>query len=261
MKISVIIHTYNAEKHLERVLKSVQDFDEIIICDMYSTDKTIEIANSFPNCTIVYHENTGYVEPARNFAISQASNNWILIVDADEVVPIALKEYLYTFIKDKSSINVGLLSIPRKNYTMGRFARTAYPDYVPRFVRKESIYWPPTIHSHPEVKGTIVKIPKKRMDLAFIHLANESISSRLNKINVYSNIEVERRKNKNYNYWSLLFNPFYRFIVLFIIKGGFRDGVPGLIRCAEGAYYKFLTIAKVIESKLDPNDIDPDLKD
>ena len=71
MKISVVINTYNAEKYLERVLEAVKGFDEILICDMYSTDNTIPIAQKY-NCTIIYHENTGYVEPARNYAIQSA---------------------------------------------------------------------------------------------------------------------------------------------------------------------------------------------
>ena len=94
MKISVVINTYNAEKHLEEVLLSVKDFDEIVICDMHSTDSTIEIAKKF-NCKVVYHEHTGYAEPARNFAVHQASHPWVLVIDADEAIPRKLREYLY----------------------------------------------------------------------------------------------------------------------------------------------------------------------
>ena len=76
-KISVIIHTYNNEKIIAECLEAVKNFDEIIICDMYSSDKTLEIAKKY-NCKIVMHEKTEIVEPARNFAISQASNEWVL---------------------------------------------------------------------------------------------------------------------------------------------------------------------------------------
>jgi glycosyltransferase involved in cell wall biosynthesis len=79
-KISVVIHTFNSEKFLERVLSSVKDFDEIIICDMYSTDRTQEIAQKY-NCKIIYHEKCEIPESARNFAIRAASNEWILVVD------------------------------------------------------------------------------------------------------------------------------------------------------------------------------------
>lgn len=65
MKISVVIHTYNSGKFLERVLKSVRDFDEIVICDMYSTDKTLEIAKKY-NCRVIFHEQCNPPEPARD---------------------------------------------------------------------------------------------------------------------------------------------------------------------------------------------------
>ena len=60
MKISVVINTYNAEAYLESVLKTLKDYDEILVCDMYSTDRTIEIAEKY-NCHIIYHEHVGYV--------------------------------------------------------------------------------------------------------------------------------------------------------------------------------------------------------
>ena len=134
MKISVIINTYNAEKHLAEVLESVKDFDEVLVCDMYSTDQTVSIAKRY-NCQIIYHEKLGYVEPARQAAINAATYNWILLIDADEVVPPALKDYLYEQIKKPDCPNG--IRIPRKNYLMGKFVRCTYPDYILRFFKKE----------------------------------------------------------------------------------------------------------------------------
>ena len=84
-KISVVINTCNNEKIIRECLESVKNFDEIVICDMYSEDKTLEIAKEY-NCKIVMHEKTGWVEPARNFAISHATNEWVLVVDSDEII-------------------------------------------------------------------------------------------------------------------------------------------------------------------------------
>ena len=94
MKISVIINTYNAEKHLATVLETAKDFDEVVICDMHSSDRTIAIAERY-GCKIVYCERFPYVEPARNFAIAQAQYPWVLVIDADETIPAKLREYLY----------------------------------------------------------------------------------------------------------------------------------------------------------------------
>mgnify|MGYP003438244586 FL=1 len=96
MKISAVINTYNAEKHLEKVLDSVKEFDEILICDMHSDDATLAIAEKY-KAKIIFHEKTGFVEPARNFAISQAKNEWVLLLDADETVSTELKKVSIIF--------------------------------------------------------------------------------------------------------------------------------------------------------------------
>ena len=69
MGISVVVHTYNSEKTLEKCLKSVTSCEEIIVCDMYSTDRTIEIAQKY-GAKVIYHKNIGFADPARNFAES-----------------------------------------------------------------------------------------------------------------------------------------------------------------------------------------------
>ena len=257
MKISVVIQTLNSEKFLERVLQSVKAFDEIVICDMYSTDKTIEIAERY-NCKIVFHEKTNYCEPARNFAIQAASHEWVLVVDSDEIVPDALRKYLYEFIQSPDTLNG--IWIPRKNYLMGRFMHGDYPDYILRFFRKEGAYWPPYVHTVPQLAGKTVKIPKQRKDLAFVHLINNPLNLKWRKLNAYTDNEVLKRSGKSYSYWSLFYAPAYRFIKAYILKGGFRDGKAGLVNAGMEAFYKFTTIAKIWESRVNPEDIDPDLR-
>ncbi|WP_026474342.1 glycosyltransferase family 2 protein [Alkaliflexus imshenetskii] len=246
MKISVVINTYNAEQHLDKVLESVKSFDEVVICDMHSTDRTIEIAQKY-GCRIVYHAKEKYVEPARNFAIQQAQYDWILVVDADEVIPAALKEYLYNQL-DKKDCPAGIF-IPRKNYFMGRFMRIAYPDYNLRFVKKDATFWPPYIHSHPIIEGKIIKIPAKYVGLAMEHLANDRIEQILTKNNVYSSAEVVRRANQKVSIGHIIVSPFFRFIKLYFFKGGFRDGMPGFLFSIYKAQYKFDTLAKMAESQ------------
>ena len=133
-KISVVINTYNAEQHLSAVLDSVRDFDEVLICDMESTDRTLQIAEQY-GCRIITFPRGTYniVEPARQFAIEQASHPWLLFVDADELVSPALRDFLYAHI-EREDAEEGI-AIPRKNYFMGRFMHACYPDYVLRFFR------------------------------------------------------------------------------------------------------------------------------
>lgn len=242
-KISVVINTYNAEKHLTTVLESVKDFDEVIVCDMRSEDSTISIAEKY-GCKIVYCERHSYVEPVRNFAISQAANEWILVIDADETVPKELKNYLY---KIAETPNLGGVYIPFKNYFIDSYMRSAFPDFKLRFFRKEGANWPIDIHSTVKVIGDIIKIPRKRIDLASEHLANDSVTTILAKNNNYSTQEVHRRKNKKITWIKLLFSPFFWFVKYYFIKKGILDGKKGFIFSILKAQYKFSCLAKVYE--------------
>lgn len=258
LKISVVINTYNAEKFLERVLKSVENCDEIVICDMYSNDQTLSIAEKY-NCRIVMHEKASIVEPARAFAISQAKNDWVLLIDADEVVQSGLVEYLNETIANRPDL-AGIY-IPRKNYMFGRFVKASYPNHLLRFFKRDKVEWPKTIHAHPNIEGSTFKIPKKRQDLAFIHLANESMSQTMIKADRYTTLELERRMRKNYGYGSLIFEPMFHFFKIYIVKGGIWGGIPGLVWSVQAGYYKYATIAKVIEAKIKPEDYDKELRD
>ena len=122
-KISVVINTYNAEKDLARVLESVKEFDEIVICDMESTDSTLEIAKQY-NCKIVTFPKKNYtiVEPARQFAIDSASYKWVLLVDADEIVTKELHDYLYNAIEKSNCPVISVVaSSTEKNVSVASF--------------------------------------------------------------------------------------------------------------------------------------------
>lgn len=246
-KISVVINTYNAEAHLEQVLKSLKDFDEIVVCDMESTDHTIEIAKQY-GCRIEIFPKNGIniCEPARDYAIHKATNQWVLVVDADEIITPELRKYLYDFIT-KPYCPDGLY-IPRKNFFMGKYMRCWSPDYTLRFMRRDKTYWPPIIHSTPQIDGNIEKAPLNR-NLNIIHLANETISSTLIKTDTYSNAEIEKRKNKKYNTSALLFKPLVRFLKIYILKKGCLDGREGFIRACMDAFYQFIIIVKIMEKE------------
>jgi len=244
MSISVVIHTLNSGKSIRRCLESVRGFDEVIICDMYSSDDTLRIAEEF-GAKIVMHEPCGIVEPARNFAINQTTGDWVLIVDSDEIIPEALKIFLYRTIIFENGPRA--LYLPRKNFFMNRFMRAAFPDYQLRFFKKEAFKnWPSAIHSRPKIEGDIRKAPRKE-SLAIIHLEENNIKDRVSKINRYTGMELEKRKDKRESVASLLFQPFYRFLAAYFMKGGILDGKEGLIHAMLQAYYKFIMIAKIIE--------------
>jgi glycosyltransferase involved in cell wall biosynthesis len=247
-KISVVINTYNAERDLEQVLEAVNDFDEVLICDMESTDKTLDIARKH-GCRIVTFPKADHksAEPARTFAIQSAANPWVLVVDADEIVTPELRDYLYRRIAE-ADCPAGLY-IPRWNRFMNRYTKSLSYDHQLRFFRREGTEWPPYVHTFPKVEGRTEKIPASATNVRFIHLADESISDLVRKTNAYTDGELQKRAEKGYGLGALIGRPAWRFFRNYFLKLGFRDGLPGLVRAGMDAFYQFVLVAKVIEKR------------
>ena len=246
-KISVVINTYNARQHLEKVLESVKDFDEIVVCDMESTDDTVEIAKRY-GCKVVTFPKANHksAEPARTFAIQSASNKWVLVVDADELVTSELRKVLYSKINE-SNCPEGLF-LPRQNMFLGMFVRDFHYDYQLRFFIREGTTWPPYVHTWPDVKGRVEKLKAGR-EARLLHLMDETMHEYMVKMNLYTDNEVEKKKDKAYGVWSLLWRPLWRFFKSYVMDGSFRMGARGVIRSMMSAYYQFVLIAKIMEKR------------
>ncbi len=260
-KISAVVHTYNASRHLGRVLEALKVFDETLVLDMESTDDTVAIAESHGARVIVKERGEHRIPEAyRDFAIHSAKHDWVIVVDADEIVPPALARFLYAEIERDPSPRAYL--IPIKNYFMGRWMKAYYPDFILRFFNRVGAHWPYQIHSRPEHKGPVVKIPASRTDLAYIHLANETVNETIAKMNSYTDREADRRA-PSYRWWNFLYQPGYRFFKSYILKGGFRNGMPGFIHAVHDGIYRFYALAKIAErreSKRPLKDIDCDVE-
>ena len=247
MPISVVINTYNAEKHLSQVLDAVKDFDEVVVCDMESTDNTIGIAKEH-GCRIVTFPkgNITIVEPARNFAIQQAKHEWVLVVDADEVITPELREYLYSSI-EHPDCPTGMF-ISRHNMYLGEYGYSRLTkDYQLRFMKRDKVDWPHTIHAVPRIDGPVGKVPVK---FKIKHLADETIKQQISKADTYSDNEVVRKAHKNYGMWALFYRPLWRFFRTYIIKGEIMHGKRGLVKAYMDATYQVFTIAKIIEKDI-----------
>ena len=214
---------------------------------MESTDSTVEIARRHGARVVIKERGEHRLSEAyRNYALQAATYDWVLVVDSDEIVPAALARYLYDEINRDPSPRAFLF--PIKNYFMGKWMHAYYPDYILRFLNRNGADWPYAVHSRPTHQGPVVKIPASRTDLAFIHLANESVSETITKMNRYTDLEVSRR-SKSYKRWRLLYEPGYRFFKSYVLKGGFRDGMPGFIHAVHDGIYRFYALAKIEEKR------------
>lgn len=251
--ISVVINTYNAEKFLQRVLDSVRGFDEVVVCDMESTDHTVEIARR-NGCKVVTFPKGNHVcaEPARTFAIQSAQSKWVLVVDADELVTPELKDYLYGRI-NRPDCPEGLY-IPRRNRFMNIMKKGLPKDYQLRFFIREGTVWPPYVHTFPQVKGRTEYIDNHLKNVVLVHLIENYIDDRLEKYNRYTTGEVEKKKGKRYGVGALLFRPFWRFFKSYFMDGEIRNGITGFIDSVMTGFYQFILVAKVIEHRLKEKD-------
>ena len=247
MNVTAIIHTRNADLYLQEVIDRLHDFDEILVVDMDSTDRTLEIAER-NGCRIIHAEPVGYVEPARDPAMREAANDWVLFVDADELVTPELVNYIRAFLDNPGKVKA--VEIPRKNLWLNGWSRSNYPDYQVRLLDRRSCTWPTEIHSNPKVKGKSIKIPKKRTDLALIH-KSPAVSGVLERMNRYTDFEVTRRRNgKRPGMLAMRVKPWFRFFKMYWLKGGWRSGASGYLEAKNQQFYKLYTLAKLYEDSL-----------
>ena len=251
MGLSVVIHTYNSEKYLEKCLESVKSADEIIICDMYSNDKTIEIAQKY-GCKIIYHKNVGYADPARNWAMNQAANDWIFVLDSDEIAPKPLMNFLNEWSESPElQKQYKGMYIPRKNIQIGQFLRAWYPNTIIRLFKKGYFDWPAEVHCSPIILGSggIYSIDPKNDEMAIIHYNHQTIESFISRMNIYTTLEIEKYKQRGtkFTLWFLLLRPIGEFIKRYILKKGYKDGILGFMFAVFIGIYKFFAIAKLWE--------------
>ena len=251
--ISVVMNTLNNADKIARSLKSVQKLaDEIVVVDMYSDDDSRKIAKKY-GAKVYFHKKTGgYVEPARNFAISKATGKWVLILDTDEVVPRSLAERLKQIALDPEKKDLDCVLIPRKNLIFGKWMENArwWPDYLPRFFRRGKVEWPKQIHQQPKLNDKNIFTLPDVEKMALIHHNYENLDQFLDRNRIYSRVRaMELIKEKNYKlgYKDLLIEPLNEFLSRFFSGEAYRDGLHGLALSLLQAWTVLLTYLKVWE--------------
>lgn len=225
--ISAIVHTFNEEKNIERCLSSLSWVDEIVIIDMGSTDKTLEIAGSYKT-KVFNHPFTGFVEPARNFGIDKAKGDWIMIVDADEEISKSLNLYLSV---EAKSPKFDFYRIARKNIIFGRWIKRSgwWPDYQIRFFKKGSVKWTEKIHGVPITAGSGTDIEAVE-NLCITHYNYQNLEQYVERLNRYTSITAKELylANEKFLVRNLIESPAKEFINRFFVWEGYKDGMHGL---------------------------------
>ncbi|HTY11040.1 MAG TPA: glycosyltransferase family 2 protein [Bacteroidota bacterium] len=244
-RISVVVVTFNEERNIERCLASVQWADEIIVVDAFSTDRTLEICRRL-KATVVQREWQGYA-PQKQFAISSASHEWVLLVDADEEVPEELRREIEETLHSQQR-HTGF-RIARKSFFLGQWMRYGgwFPGYQLRlFLGSKASIPQRAVHEGVEVAG-----PVGTLRAPLNHFTYYSLAQYLSKLNDYTSLDVTNRLNekgdRSVHWFNFILNPFSVFVRMFIVLGGFRDGFRGFLLAVYSSFYKLVLLGKVWE--------------
>lgn len=234
MKISACILTKNNEKTLERLLQSLSFAGEIIIVDDESTDNTLQIAKKY-HCKIFAQKLVNF-GAQRNFSISKASNDWVLVLDSDEVVSPELAREIKKVLTapDKDGYY-----LPRLTYFLGKAIRHSgwYPDSSIRlFNRQKTRFEESAVHEKVQPTKNIGYLKEP-----LLHYSYANLGQYFSKLNKYTQMQSRQSRiaNSHLNFVLMFFKPLYRFFKMYFANLGFLDGWRGLLLAKLSAYYDF----------------------
>lgn len=239
--ISAVIITKNEELNIERCIRSMRGVaDEILVVDSYSTDKTEEICSQY-DVRFIQHEFNGY-GAQKQYAVSQAKYDWILSLDADEV----MSEELAASIKALKETNLNDMStgysFTRRNYycqKLIRFYNWGYENKIRLFNRNQTNWSNNLVHEVVESKK-LRQIEKLKGNL--LHYTYDSVEQHEEKIAHYGKLGAQEVKEsgKSYNKITVVLKTIYRFFSNYILKLGILDGYYGFKISEMDAKYVYM---------------------
>jgi len=247
-RISAVIITRNEEQNIGACLSTVQWCDEIIVVDMESEDRTRELAGNYTD-KIFSHKKVLAFDIARQYAVEKSTGEWILWIDADELLPVSLKETLLDVaLHDKTDI----VYMPRMNFIMGSWIRHTgwWPDYQTRFFKKGAITFIEKVHDFLNISETARKLhlPADEKN-AIVHFNYRDSGHFIEKLNRYTDIEAQRLfdDNTRFSLLRMFASALRETAVRFLYFRGYKDGYRGFFLSIMSGFYRMLTHIKLWE--------------
>lgn len=240
--LSVVIITLNAASQLAECLESARFAEEIVVVDSGSSDGTCELSERH-GARVIHQDWLGF-GPQKQFAVDAAAHDWVLCLDADERVSPALQASIENALAAPST---AAFRFPRCNRFLGRYLKfgEGYPDWSLRlFDRRQARWSDDAVHEKVVTAGPVGTLAG---DL--LHDSAESLASYLTKQNRYTTLAAEMAlaAGKRASFGRLALSPLLRFVKFYLVRQGFRDGLPGLIHIAIGCFNSFTKYAKMLE--------------
>lgn len=238
MRLSAIVITKDEAAKIGACLDSLAFCDERIVVDGGSTDETVDIARA-KGARVEHHDWEGF-GPQKNYALSLATGDWVLSIDADETVSPALAAEIARAVASPAT---DAYEFPRLSMFCGRamYHSAWYPDYVLRLFRRGTArFTDDSVHERVVPQG-----PVARLTAHLDHMPVERIEQALARMDRYSTLAAEAMVKKGQRVWFLsgIFHGYWAFIRLYFLRLGFLDGKQGFllaVATAEGSYYKYM---------------------
>ena len=231
MNLSLTIIGHNEVDHLRQLLPLLKWAAEIVYVDCESQDDSLDVASNL-GCRVFSRPNNTNLNVNKSFAIEQATLDWVFYLDPDERLPDLLVKEIEKVLENKE---ITAYFLNRRNHYFGHWLRhgSQYPDTQLRLFRRGSASFPnQNVHEKLVIDG---KIGKLKNDM--LHYPYLNISQFLSKFDFYSGVEAGYLRDSGVKISAensirfLLLKPFTRFLRRYLLKGGCRDGFPGLF-CA-----------------------------
>jgi len=252
VKLSVLIISYNEEKNIARCLDSVKDIaDEILVVDSFSSDKTKSICLS-QKVRFVEHKFEGHIEQ-KNLALSLATYDYVLSLDADEALSHRLKE---SIVEIKKYCNYDAYCFHRLTNYCGKWIKHCgwYPDTKIRLWNKNKGKWGGENPHDKVILQNNTSLKKLKGNL--LHYSYHSFREHIEQIQSFTDISAREayKKGKKATIAMIVVKPILKFFQSFFFKLGFLDGFYGFVVCINASYTKFLKYLKLYEhDKQDAN--------
>jgi glycosyltransferase involved in cell wall biosynthesis len=240
--LCAVLITRNASATLGACLDSLAFVDEIVIVDSGSSDGTAEIA-ARKGARVVQKEWLGF-GMQKQFAVEQASHDWVLCLDADERVSPELAQSIQAALAAPVS---PVYRMPRRNRFLGRWLAhgEGYPDWSPRLFNRMNARWSDDL-VHEKV---LFAVTPGTLEGDLMHDSSDDLATYLERQNRYTTLAARHafEQGRGANVLHLLFSPVVRFIKFYLMRLGFLDGLPGLLHISIGCMNSYLKYAKLIE--------------
>ncbi|NML21316.1 glycosyltransferase family 2 protein [Pseudoflavitalea sp. G-6-1-2] len=243
-KVSAVIITFNEESNIRRTLRQLHWCDEIIVVDSHSTDSTVAICREF-NATVYYRDFDGY-GPQKRFAVSMASNPWVLCIDADEVLSDELVDEILQITPEEAQANSGFafkmnLVFLGKEFKHGKESGR---HFLRLFNKEQGGFTEDKVHEAIRVNG-----PVKKLNHILLHYSYHSFHQCLEKNNRYSTISAEMAfsKGKKKHVLAILFALPFNFFKYYLLERNLLNGLKGFYWSTLLSFYHFFKYVKLNE--------------